>query len=247
MRRQLRIRHPTTLCLSPVLTLDFRSNVLWCINLRTPHRRDSLLARGSKAILSPPKSPGGRVELYSFDEAYVQRLRAADPATQQHFVTYFSGLILLKLRARFLQQHIIDDIRQETFARVFTILKRDGLQHPERLGAFVNSVCNNVLLEQFRQSTRAQSFDEDFDPPDRNIDMDRALVSEQAQKQVKQVLAKLPERDRQILKQVFLEEKDKDQICREMGVDRDYLRVLLHRAKSQFKAKFGEGRFARAV
>ena len=27
-------------------------------------------------------------------------------------------------------------------------------QHPERLGAFVNSVCNNVLLEYYRSSTR---------------------------------------------------------------------------------------------
>ncbi len=203
----------------------------------------------SDAILFGTKNrSGGELELYSFDEAYVQRLRAADPATQQHFVAYFSELILIKLRARYLQQHVIDDIRQETFARVLAILKREsGLEHPERLGAFVNSVCNNVMMEQFRSSTRAQGFEEDFDPPDQNVDMDRALVCEQAQKQVKQVLAKLPERDRQILKQVFLEEKDKDQICRDMGVDRDYLRVLLHRAKSQFKAKLGETRLARAM
>ena len=188
------------------------------------------------------------MELYSFDEAYVQRLRAADPATQQHFVAYFSELILIKLRARFLQQHVIDDVRQETFARVLTILKRENsLEHPERLGAFVNSVCNNVLLETYRASTRADGFEEGFDPPDQNIDMDRALVSEQAQKQVRQVLAKLPERDRLILKQVFLEEKDKDQICREMGVDRDYLRVLLHRAKSQFRTKLGDRRLASAI
>lgn len=188
------------------------------------------------------------MELYTFDEAYVQRLRSEDPKTQQHFVSYFSELILIKLRARYLQQHIIDDIRQETFARVLTILKRErGLEHPERLGAFVNSVCNNVFLEQFRSSTRAEGFAEDFDPPDQNIDMDRAMVSEQAKKQVTLILAKMPERDREILKQVFLEEKDKDQICRELQVDRDYLRVLLHRAKSQFRTKFAEARFARAM
>jgi RNA polymerase sigma-70 factor (ECF subfamily) len=104
-----------------------------------------------------------------------------------------------------------------------------------------------VLLEQFRTSTRAQALAEDFDPPDQTIDMEGALVSEEAQKVVKQVLAKLPERDRQILKEVFLEERDKDEICREMGVDRDYLRVLLHRAKLQFRNRFGEKRLARAV
>jgi RNA polymerase sigma-70 factor (ECF subfamily) len=30
---------------------------------------------------------------------------------------------------------------------------------------------------------------------------------------------------------IFIEERDKDDVCRELGIDRDYLRVLLHRAK----------------
>jgi RNA polymerase sigma-70 factor (ECF subfamily) len=34
---------------------------------------------------------------------------------------------------------------------------------------------------------------------------------------------------------VFLEERDKDEVCRDFGVDRNYLRVLLHRAKQTFK------------
>ena len=43
---------------------------------------------------------------------------------------------------------MIEDIRQETFLRVLVTLRRKhGLEHPERLGAFVNSVCNNVFLE----------------------------------------------------------------------------------------------------
>jgi RNA polymerase sigma-70 factor (ECF subfamily) len=201
----------------------------------------------SDAILLDP-TEGTSVELYSFDETYLERLRAGDPVTQQHFVSYFSELIVIKLRTRGLQQHVIDDVRQETFARVLTIIKREnGLNHPARLGAFVNSVCNNVLLEQFRSSTRAQAIEEDFDAPDQTIDMERTLVSEEVQKIVKQVLAKLPDRDRQILKEVFLEERDKDQICSEMGVDRNYLRVVLHRAKLQFRRRFGEKGFARAV
>jgi RNA polymerase sigma-70 factor (ECF subfamily) len=49
------------------------------------------------------------------------------------------------------------------------------------------------------------------------------------------VLEKLPERDRIILRAVFLEEREKDDICREIGVTRDYIRVLLHRAKQSFR------------
>ena len=37
---------------------------------------------------------------------------------------------------------------------------------------------------------------------------------------------------------VFLDERDRDEVCREFGVDRDYLRVLLHRAKQEFKTEY---------
>jgi len=48
----------------------------------------------------------------------------------------------------------------------------------------------------------------------------------------------LPPRDSSLLYAVFIEERDRDEVCREFGVDRDYLRVLLHRAKQEFKTAF---------
>jgi len=47
-------------------------------------------------------------------------------------------------------------------------------------------------------------------------------------------------RDRDLLHAIFLEEKGKDEICRDFGVDREYLRVLLHRAKERFRSSFKE-------
>jgi len=41
-----------------------------------------------------------------------------------------------------------------------------------------------------------------------------------------------------LLRAIFLEEQDKDAVCRDFGVDRDYLRVLLHRAKLSFKSLY---------
>lgn len=61
------------------------------------------------------------------------------------------------------------------------------------------------------------------------------MVTTQIKHRVRQVLEELPERDRQLLQAFFLEEKEKDEVCREFGVDRDYLRVLLHRAKDKFR------------
>jgi DNA-directed RNA polymerase specialized sigma24 family protein len=53
---------------------------------------------------------------------------------------------------------------------------------------------------------------------------------------VRSVLSQLPQRDQAILRSVFLEEMDKDDVCQRFGVGRDYLRVLLYRAKEKFRA-----------
>jgi hypothetical protein len=52
------------------------------------------------------------------------------------------------------------------------------------------------------------------------------------------VLAKLPAKDQKILRAVFFEQRDKNEVCMELGVSREYLRVLLHRAKQQFVAEY---------
>jgi DNA-directed RNA polymerase specialized sigma24 family protein len=53
---------------------------------------------------------------------------------------------------------------------------------------------------------------------------------------VRNVLSQLPRRDQAILRSVFLEEMDKDDVCQRFGVRRNYLRVLLYRAKEKFRA-----------
>lgn len=178
------------------------------------------------------------MEFFSFDEAYLKRLRDRDFPTEQHFVAYFRKLLVIKLRSRLRSSQAVDDIAQETFLRVFKAMQAEGgIRQPERLGAFVNSVCNNVLQEFYRSANHGAPLDDDApEPVDKVIDLEGFLVSKQTREQVRKVLGLLGEKDRQLLRSIFLEEKEKDEVCREFGVDRDYLRVLLHRAKQSFRA-----------
>lgn len=64
------------------------------------------------------------------------------------------------------------------------------------------------------------------------------VAARQMREKVREILLDLAPRDRSLLKAVFLDERDRDEVCRELGVDRDYLRVLLHRAKQEFKTEF---------
>jgi RNA polymerase sigma-70 factor, ECF subfamily len=177
------------------------------------------------------------VELFEFDKEYVDRLRAGDAATEAHFVAYFNQLLRILLRARMLPPDRVEDLTQETFRRVLAALRREGaVKQPERFGAFVNSICKNTLHELERSGRRTEPLDgEHFELPDPVPDAHSALVARESQEQVRRVLAALPRKDRELLREIFFLEKDKDEICRERGVDREYLRVLLHRAKTRFR------------
>src|SRR3954464_8629246 len=90
------------------------------------------------------------LDRHSFDALYLERLRAGDSDTERHFCGYFNDLIRLKVRSRGLAA-AFDDIRQETLLRVLrTLRSADGLRDPGALGAFVNAVCGNVMLETGR-------------------------------------------------------------------------------------------------
>lgn len=180
------------------------------------------------------------MELFPFDKLYVDRLRDGHPSTEQHFVSYFGQMLGIMLRARYLPPERVDDVRQETLARVIATLRRDGgIRQPERFGAFVNSVCKNVLRENTRDWHRTQPLQADqLESPERIVDLERALISEETKRKVREILGEMKPRDRDLLRAIFLEEKEKDEICREFGVDREYLRVLLHRAKERFRSSF---------
>ena len=176
----------------------------------------------------------------TFDAEYVQQLRDGIPSVREHFATYFGELLLIKLRRRLRSRQSIDDVRQETLLRVLQFVSRKpGMHHPERLGALVNSVCNNVLHEFFRAETRHPCYNENLpEPIDERVDVEMPLISEQRRREVKRVLAQLPEKDTRLLSMIFFEERNRSEVCRDLGVDRNYLRILLHRAKARFRERF---------
>lgn len=182
------------------------------------------------------------MELFPFDRAYVERLRDGDARTQEHFASYFDQLLRIKLRARMLERDTVSELTQETFTRVIAALrKQGGIREPDRFGAFVNSICNNVLLEFYRSSGRSQQLEEcHLQTAGKVLDLEGVLETRESEEQIRKVLRSLPGKDRQLLRAIFFEEKDKDEVCQLFGVDRDYLRVLVHRAKDKFRALYLE-------
>ncbi len=177
------------------------------------------------------------MEFQSFDADYVRRLVDGDPETELNFIRYFSQLLRLKLRRRLRSAHDVEDVSQETLKRVYQIIRDgEGVRQPERLGAFVNSICGHVLQEKYRDLQRHPQVEEDReDEQGRDVDLDAPFVSGARKKFVQRALQELSEKDRDLLRKVFLEERDREEVCRELGITPTYLRVLLHRAKNRFR------------
>jgi RNA polymerase sigma-70 factor (ECF subfamily) len=211
--------------------------------VRPAHNRIVLLA-GSPggvnltALAVAVEEPG--LEFFAFDASYVEKLRSGDTHIEGHFVDYFSELIRLKLRSRLNSKEAIEDVRQETFLRVLSLLRaEEGLRQPDRLGPFVNSVCNHVLLEHYRSQKRVTATIDDETEATlatREPSALSLLEAKDTERMVRQILNELTPRDRRLLQAVLLDERDKDEVCAEFGISREYLRVLLHRAKQSFKS-----------
>ena len=166
---------------------------------------------------------------------------AAMRTTKGHFVTYFGELIRSSNCVRALEFQ-----RSGRRCHAGNLCSSTGAGPRKRRdqatrngsGALVNSVCNHVLFEHYRSHHRMDSLDEETEQSfvDDRISVSGLLAVDETERAVRRILGELPERDRRLLQSVLLEERDKDEVCAELGLSREYLRVLVHRAKQSFKS-----------
>ena len=154
---------------------------------------------------------------YSFDDVYLDALRRHDPATEDHFVCCFSRALQAPLRRRFRSTQVIEDITQETLFRVLSYFRTGKtLRAGGNLPAFVISVSINVSRETLRASAHYEQLAENFDDTvDVRADPERAAMEAERSRMIRRTLGELTRKDQCVLTSVFLDEADKDQVCRE--------------------------------
>ncbi|HEV2961599.1 MAG TPA: sigma-70 family RNA polymerase sigma factor [Candidatus Angelobacter sp.] len=174
---------------------------------------------------------------HTFDSNYVNALRQGDPAVHAHFVDHFNPILLRTLRRKVHSADQARELRQETFLRVLRAVHSGrGVRKPESFEVFVIGVCNNVVRESYRAQRRTVALSAMEAEPANDLPSAYSLVlSKETRDKVRRILSEMDAVDRAVLKAVFLDNRNKDEVCRRMGVSRDYLRVLLYRAKNRFR------------
>jgi RNA polymerase sigma-70 factor (ECF subfamily) len=131
----------------------------------------------------------------------------------------------------------VDDLVQESLARFIRAEQRNQIRNTEEFGAFLNGVCRNVILEYRRRMRREPNLDQDMPIPDTGVRPDGEIL--EMRDSIDHSLAELAERDRMILKALYLDGKEKDEICREWKMSDAQFRVVLFRAKERFRRVYG--------
>jgi RNA polymerase sigma-70 factor (ECF subfamily) len=174
-----------------------------------------------------------------FDSGYLDALRQRDPVTEAHFVDHFSPILLRVLRRKVHSVDQAKEVRQETFLRVLAAVRSGRrVRKPERFEVFVISVCNNIVRETYREQRRSVALSTLATEPVVDFPSAYALVlAEEICCNVRRMLSQLDVSEQSILQAMLLDEQNKDEICHRLGVSRSYLRVLLCRAKKQFRIR----------
>jgi RNA polymerase sigma-70 factor (ECF subfamily) len=173
-----------------------------------------------------------------FNADYLRRLSLGDPETERNFCSYFGDLLQIRLGSQFKDTNWVDDVRQETLFRVLRTVRANPskIHRPESLGSYVLSVSRNIVLERFKSEGKYTSSEEEaLERADPSMDQEGDMITAERQVLVRRLLEEMPGRDRLLLTEVFMEERDKDEICRTYAVDRGYLRVLVFRARQRFR------------
>jgi RNA polymerase sigma-70 factor (ECF subfamily) len=131
----------------------------------------------------------------------------------------------------------VDDLVQESLARFFRAEQRQSIRNTEEFGAFLNGVCRNVILEYRRRIRREPAIDPNIPIPDKGVRPEGEIL--EMRDAIDSSLKELAERDRAILRALYLEGREKDDICTEWGMSDAQFRVVLFRAKERFRRIYG--------
>jgi RNA polymerase sigma factor (sigma-70 family) len=167
----------------------------------------------------------------------VGRVQAGEPAAMEELYSMFSNGVRFYL-ARQLGRDDIDDRLHDAFLVVVDAIRAGDLRDPRRLMGFIRTVVKRMIASSIDRQVqeRRGRVDEErtAQVSDRGETPEGAMLFQQQTSIVREVLAELSDRDRDILTRFYVEEQSAQQICEEMNLTMTQFRLLKSRAKNRF-------------
>lgn len=170
-------------------------------------------------------------------------IRRGNADAERQLVEQYRPGVLYILQREGVDRDSTDDLAQETFRITIERLRGRGVQHPEKLAAFVVGITRRLLKAHRRLGGRLhraplEALDQLIDPAPAACD--EAIRAEEAGA-IRAAIQGLPvPRDRELLMRRYLLEEDNCSICRALGLTLRQLDKVLYRARLRLKRKLDE-------
>jgi RNA polymerase sigma-70 factor, ECF subfamily len=162
----------------------------------------------------------------------------ADPVAQLAAVYRdYPGLRALILR-RVRDPEVAADILQDAAVTTLEKLRTGEIAHPEKLGGYLYRVALNHLRNHHRKDRTALSSAEALDElaaPANDPEWENVGLPQWASA-ARRMLEEMPvARDREILARFYLDDEDRETICRELGLSEEHFNRVIFRARNRFR------------
>ncbi len=150
---------------------------------------------------------------------------------------YEGTLYLLERKTRDLA--LAQDLCQEAFWKLLQRLRLGPLEEPDNIVGYLYTIATNLYYEEYRKTKRRKTFTDQALielVADKWDNQYRQLIKERKGEGVRRVITLMSNsRDRKLLYALFIEEKDKAEVCAELGLSSRHFDRVLYRAKERFK------------
>lgn len=166
----------------------------------------------------------------------ISRIAAGDRGAEAEFVRQFErGVRVLVRRHCRPADPIVDDLVQDVLSGVLERLRAGAIHDPAALPAYVQSAVVYASSAEYRRRRPMQpesAIEQLADPDNPGRHLDTALLA----RMLRDLLAEMPvPRDREILRRFYLEEEDKESVCRALAIDPGHFHRVMFRARERFR------------
>jgi RNA polymerase sigma-70 factor, ECF subfamily len=148
----------------------------------------------------------------------------------------FPGLRALILR-RVRDPEVAADILQDAAVTTLEKLRSGEIAHPENLGGYLYRVALNHLRNHRRKDRSALSSSDALDelPSEHDSDWEKIRGGQWASA-ARRMLEEMPvARDREVLVRFYLDDEDREKICRKLQLSEEHFNRVIFRARNRFR------------
>ncbi|MCI5105158.1 MAG: sigma-70 family RNA polymerase sigma factor [Pseudomonadales bacterium] len=178
-------------------------------------------------------------EQFETSESIVAAIYQGDRNAEEALVRKYGRALSYILGKRTGDSERAADLQQETFLVVIQKLRSKPLDDPSKLAAYLQSTAVNLFIGEIRkESRRKTSADSSLVEAMARSSEDsyQTLLRREAGAATRQLIEELKnDRDRQILKLYYLQDKDKLEICDELELSHRHFDRVISRARLRFK------------